>query len=311
MQKWFITIIALFVLAAATPAQTPAAQAAQVLQQARAAIGSEAQLKTLTGLSASITSRRTIGGLHLERDLEYDILLPDKMRRRESRQPFTQVTVMQDEEAITYNVPNPVSGGGDLLRENSNDPQAQVRRRADFARMLLGLLLTTPYAAEVEYSYVGEHKEPDGTAEMIDVTGPEGFTVRLYIDRQTHRLLALSYRAKQLSHAMRAVARLGGNAAAQRPAREAKKLTPEQQAQQQVERWAETEKRRKQFEEALAQAPEVEYRWEFSEHKSVKGLTLPHRLTRSEAGYEYEEWEISAFRLNPKFTAASFGRKEK
>ncbi|HEX4951425.1 MAG TPA: hypothetical protein VFZ34_32505 [Blastocatellia bacterium] len=310
MNKWIITSAVFVLLTITAGAQTPEAKAAQILQQARAAIGTETQLKALKSLSVSITSRRTIGGINLERDLEYDILLPDKVRRRESRQPFTTITVLQDENAVTYSVPNPINAGGDLLRENSSAPQAQARRRADFARMLLGLLLTTPFSERVEYTYAGEHKEPDGTAEMIDVKGPEGFAARLYIEQQTHRFLALSYRDKQLSHAVRAMARLTGNAS-QRASQDNKKLTPEQQAQRQVERWAELEKRRRQFEEALAQAPEVEYRWVFSDHKAVKGLTLPHRLTRTEAGQEYEEWEVNAFKLNPKLSEDIFGIKKK
>ncbi len=310
MNKWITAIAASVLLTIATGAQTPDAKAAQILQQARAAIGNETQLQALKSLSISITSHRTIGGLHLERDLEYDILLPDKMRRRERRQPFTSVTVMQDDDILTYNVPNPVSAGGDLLRENSSEPQAQIRRRADFARVLLGLFLMTPFAEGVEYSYAGEHKEIAGTADMIDVKGPDGFAARLYIEHQTHRFLGLTYRAHQLSHAVRTMAQLVGNAASRRPPQDNKKLTPEQQAQRQVERWAEIEKRRKQFEEALAQAPEVEYRWEFSDHKTVKGFTLPHRLTRLEAGQEYEEWEISAFKFNPNLTA-TFGGKKK
>jgi hypothetical protein len=310
MNKWIIASAVFVLLTITTRAQTPDAKAAQILQQARAAIGTEAQLKALKSLSISITSHRTIGGLHLERDLEYDILLPDKVRRREGRQPFTSLTVMQDDEEVTYNIPNPVSAGGDLMRENSSEPQAQIRRRADFARMLLGLLLMTPFSEGVEYSYAGEHKEIAGTADIIDVKGPEGFAARLYIEQQTHRFLGLTYRSHQLSHAVRAMAQLAGNTASRRTPQDNKKLTPEQQAQRQVERWAEAEKRRKQFEEALAQAPVVEYRWEFSEHKTAKGLTLPYRLTRLEAGQEYEEWEVSAFKINPNLTAA-FGPRKK
>lgn len=310
MNKWITAIAAFVLLTITTGAQTPDAKAAQILQQARAAIGTESQLKTLKSLSVSITSHRTIGGLHLERDLEYDILLPDKVRRRESRQPFTALTVMQDDEEMTYNIPNPVSAGGDLMRENSSEPQAQIRRRADFARMLLGLLLMTPFSEGVEYSYAGEHKEIAGTADMIDVKGPEGFVTRLYIEQQTHRFLGLTYRSHQLSHAVRAMAQLVGNTASRRAPPDNKKLTQEQQAQRQVQRWAEAEKRRKQFEELLAQAPVVEYRWEFSDYKTVKGLTLPHRLTRLEAGQEYEEWEVNAFKFNPDLTAAFGGRKK-
>ncbi len=303
--------ICLFLLAFVTLAQAPDSQAkaAQILQQARAAIAPEAQRTALQSLSILYTSNRTVGATHFENDIEYDILLPDKFRRRESRQPFTTVTVMQDESALTYSVPNPTSGG-DVLRENSPAPQAQARRRADFTRVLLGLILTTPTDMPVEYSYAGEHKEPDGIAEMLDVKGQDGFAVRLYIDQKTNRLLALTYRGKQLSRAVQTMARLSSNAPAQKPAKDPKKLTPEEQAQRQVERWTEMEQRRKQFEEALESAPEVEYRWTFSDYKSVKRISFPHHLTKSEAGYEYEEWGISSYKINPKFAPAVFGLKK-
>lgn len=312
MRQWIITMMALVSFAGVASAQPTEAQAKaqEILKQARASIGSDAQLKGLTSLSVSITSRRTIGETHLERDLDYDIQFPDKYRRRESRQPFTTITVAQDDITATYSVPNPIGSGGDLLRENSSHPAAQIRRRADFTRTLLGLVLMAPPQEELEYSYAGEHKDLEGVADMIDVKGRDGFTARLYIDRATHRLDMLTYRAKQLSHAVRTVARLAGNAPSTRPARSDKLQTSEQKAQAEVERWAEIEKRRKQFEEALAQAPEVEYRWVFDQHKSVKGLMLPYHLARFEAGYEYEEWEVTAFRINPKLTGAAFETKK-
>ena len=125
------TTMMFWLIGSATAQSTDAqAKAHEVLKQARASIGTDAHLKALTTLSISITSRRTIGETHLERDLDYDIQLPDKYRRRESRQPFTTITVTQDDSLATYSVPNPVSSGGDVLRENSSHPQAQVRRRA-------------------------------------------------------------------------------------------------------------------------------------------------------------------------------------
>ncbi len=303
----------IFLLSFVALAQQPDAQAKadQILTHARAAIAPEAQFKALQSLSVIYTSSRTIGTTHFESDIEYDIMLPNKFRRRESRQPFTTVTVMQDENTQTYSLPNPASGG-DALRENSTEPQAQARRRADFTRVLLGLLLRTPSEVPVEYSYAGIYKEPDGLAEMIDVKGKDGFAARLYLEEKTHRLLALTYRGKQLSHAVRIMARLSGNAPPPpRPMPNEKKPTPEQQAQQQVARWAAMENRRKQFEEALASAPEVEYRWVFSEFKTVKGFNLPHHLAKSEAGNEYEEWEINSFKINPKFAPTTFGSKDK
>jgi outer membrane lipoprotein-sorting protein len=304
-----MAVMMAFSLVGAVSAQTDAqAKADEILKQARARIGADAQLKSLTTLSVSITSRRTIGETHLERDLDYDIMLPDKYRRRESRQPFTTITVAQDDNTAVYSVPNPVSSGGDILRENSNHPEAQIRRRADFTRFMLGLLLTGPPSEALEYTYAGEHKDLEGVTDMIDVKGKDGFHARLHIDRSTHHLVMLTYQAKQLSHAVRTVARMAGNAP--RLATDDKKLTSEQQAQRQVERWGEVEKRRKQFEDALATAPEVEYRWIFDQHKTVKGLTMPYHLSRQESGHEYEEWEVSAFRINPKLTGAMFGTRK-
>ena len=307
MRKFVLTIISALTLATFAQAQPTDAQskAEQIMKQARAAIGGEAKLKGLESLSVTALARRTVGESRMESDLEYSILLPDKFRRSESSQPFTTVTVQEDDKTSTYRVPNSASGNSDApSRENLNDPQAQVRRKADFVRVMLGWLLTTPAFDSFAYAYAGEYKEPDGTADMIDVKGQEGFSARLYVEQKTHRLLMLSYQGKQLSQVMRMMGRPG-------QAQDERKLTPEQQEKLRQTRQAASEKRRKQFEEALAKAPEVEYRWVFSDYKNVKGITLPHHLSKTEAGHEYEEWEISNFKINPKFKADTFDTKEK
>ena len=294
-------------------AQTPnpneaEAKAGQLLKQARAAIGSEAQLNALTSLSALVTSHRTVGATQV-RDLEYDILLPDKFRRRESSEPFTTVTVMDDDNISTRSIPNPAaSAGADPLRENSNYPQAQVRRRADFLRVLLSLLLALPATEAAKYSYVGEWVDPDGhsekadmpnKADMIDVEAKDGFAARLYLDQKTHRLMALTYRGQQLSYALRATANRMGEAP---PI--AKSASP-------AARREALEKRRDLFEVFLSKAPLTDYRWVFADYKNVKGVLLPHALTKSEAGHDYEEWVITQFKLNPKLTAAMFAQPQK
>jgi hypothetical protein len=279
------------------------AKAAQLLKQARAAIGSEAQLSALTGLSAALTSHRTVGTTQQARDIEYDILLPDKFRRRESSEPFTTVTVMDDDSISTRSIPNPAANaGGDPLRENSNYPQAQMRRRADFLRVLLSLMLALPAAEAAQYSYVGEWREPDGSgdkADMIDVAAKDGFAARLYLDQKTHRLMALTYRGQQLSYALRATANRMESAPSL-----AKTASP-------AARREALEKRRDLFEVFLSKAPLTDYRWVFADYKNVKGVSLPHALTKSEAGHDYEEWAISLFKLNPKLTAAMFAQPQK
>ena len=302
MRQWIIVTITVITFSTLALAQSDA-KAEKIMQQARAAISSEAQTKALKTLSVAMTIQRTIGETHLERDIDYDITLPDTFRRHESQQPFTTVTSVLDDSYQTYNIPNEAARAGDVLRENSNDPQAVIRRRADFTRVLLGLLLISPASEPVEYSYAGEFKEPDILADMIDVKGKDGFKARLYIDQKTKRLLMLTYQSKQLSHAVRALARQIGNQPKRVP-QDNKKLSEEQIAKRQVEQWAEIEKRRKMFEEALAQAPEVEYRWEFSDYKTIKGMNFPYHVVKSEANHEYEEWDITAFRINPKLQTA-------
>ncbi len=301
MRQLLIITLAVFTLSTLTLAQSDA-KAEKIVQQARAAISSEAQVKALKTLSVAMTIHRTIGETHMERDIDYDILFPDTFRRHESQQPFTTVTAMQDDSYQTYNIPNAAARAGDVLRENSNDPQAATRRRADFTRVLLGLLLISPSSEPVEYSYVGEFKEPDTLADMIDVKGKDGFKARLYIDQKSKHLLMLTYQSKQLSQAVRTLARQTSSQAKKNAPQE--KLSPEQMAKREAEQWAEVEKRRKMFEEALAQAPEVEYRWEFSDYKNIKGINFPHHVVKSEANHEYEEWDISAFRINPKLQPA-------
>ncbi len=311
MRKLIAIAIAVFLLPVfgmgqaslnAQDANEAQAKAEKILKQARAAIGSEAQLSALTSLSAQLTSHRTVGATPVTRDIEYDILLPDKFRRRESSEPFTTVTVMDDDNVSTRSIPNPASAGGDPLRENSNYPQAQVRRRADFLRVLLSLMLALPAPEAAKYSYVGEWLDSDGhgeKADMIDVAAKDGFAARLYLNQKTHRLVALTYHGQQLSYALRATANRMGNA------------PPPNKAASPAARREELEKRRDLFEVFLSKAPLTDYRWVFADYKNVKGVSLPHSLTKSEAGHDYEEWAISLFKLNPKLTAAMFTQPQK
>ena len=71
------------------------------------------------------------------------------------------------------------------------------------------------------------------------------------------------------------------------------------------------ERMMKQMMENFEKAPEVDFSWAFSEYKSVGGLNLPHRMTRSQGGTPNEEWEISKIKVNPKLSPDKFVKKEK
>ena len=288
----------------------PAARAQETLKQARAALGDDAKLKSLQSLSATGNVRRTFGENQVESELELDILLPDKIKIAQNSNFGSNAQVLNAGQVWNEFVPAVSAGGGGGFgggrrMGGGNDPEMQSRmqamQRAEITRLMLGMLLQAPGSVPVEYSFAGEAKAPDGTADVIDVKGPDNFTARLFIDQKTHRLLMLSYKAKQPRMMMGRgpggpggrPAQAGGQGQGQRP-----EMTPE-----------EIEKRRQERREAFEKAPEVEFRWAFADYKPVNGIQLPHRLTKSEAGTPNEEWQISKYKINPSFKPDRFEKK--
>src|SRR5678816_4897089 len=73
----------------------------------------------------------------------------------------------------------------------------EMQRRiytAEFSRYLLAIILTPPPSLAVEYKYVGESDVEDAQADVIDVSGPNKFAVRVFFDKKNHMPLLLSYR---------------------------------------------------------------------------------------------------------------------
>lgn len=313
MKHMISSALLIVTFAFALGAQTPEAlsKGEAVIKQARAAIGDDGKLHSLSSLTASGPNRRLIGATPTETEIEYAILFPDKFRRSDIRQPFQTITVMEEDRTYVQRIPNPNTPNinPDPFRD-SNDPQIQARReaarRADFSRFMLGWFLTAPASNPVEYSYAGVTSENGITMEMVDAKGQGNFKVRLYLDQKSHRLTMLTYMGRNISAVARSM-----SGTATKPALDESKLTPEQKQKMQQQQQAETEQRRKEFQEAVAKAPMVEIRWVFSNYKNVSGLTLPHHVAKYMDGSLYEEWEINKFKINPKITAAMFERPEK
>lgn len=215
----------------------------------------------------------------------------------------------------------------------ANSPMAafaQLQQRREFYQIMLGWLLTAPASAQVEFAFLGEAPGPEGSKlNVLEGKGANGFNVRLYFDQQTHQLIGLSYKAKQL-RGMMGGGRGPGGQGGQRQQQGAQPAQPGQGGQrpqqgaqagqpgqggQQVQRIEispeERERRMKEFQERFEKAPEVDYRWAFAEYKSVGGLNLPHVLTKMEGNTPNEEWKISKFKINPKISPDKFVRKEK
>jgi hypothetical protein len=190
----------------------------------------------------------------------------------------------------------------------------------------------------------------DSKLNVLDGKGADGFTVRLYFDQQTNQLIGLSFKAKQMRGGFnrRGPGGPGGGQGGQRPqgaqpgqpaqgaqpAQPAQGAQPAQPAQgaqpvqpaqggqpgqpaqggQPGQRREftpeERERMMKEAQERFEKAPDVDYRWAFSDYKSVGGLNLPHRMTKIESGTPNEEWEISKIKINPKLSPDKFVKKE-
>jgi len=69
--------------------------------------------------------------------------------------------------------------------------------RNEFVRYLLAILVMPPPSILWSINTQAESDVEGTPADVIDVTGPEKFAVRLFFDKQTHLPLLLSYRGTQ------------------------------------------------------------------------------------------------------------------
>jgi hypothetical protein len=209
---------------------------------------------------------------------------------------------------------------------------ALKRSQTDLARLYLGLTGSTQPGFSCTYVYSGQAESPDGKADIIDVSGPDDFKARLFVDAETHLPLMLTYMEPEARVMMRTVARDGrsggpgapaaagattqagttasGGAAAPgaapagttthvaRPggAPAMATLTPEERAEFE-----------KQMKEAEAAPPKlVEYRLFFSDYRKVDGVMLPYRVARGLGAKTVEEWDVTSYKVNPTFKADRF-----
>jgi hypothetical protein len=279
--------------------ETPRAEG--VLKQARAALGGESKLRGVQGLTMRGKFRRVVQEREVSGEREADFLLPDKYMRTEELTLVGMTTSVTNTLAISggefWSSGGGRAGGVIMMRSDGKEPsaedkaraaQAQARRmRAEMARYVLALLLTPTPDFPLTFAYAGEATADDGAAEVIDASGPDGFSARLFIDKQTHLPLMLTYRAPK--------PRVFTMTAQQGHGKSKEELTKE--AQDRLKSQAE-------------QKPEeVEMQVRFEDYRESGGLLLPHRITSGSEGETSEEWEIKSYALNPDFKADKFQKK--
>jgi hypothetical protein len=168
--------------------------------------------------------------------------------------------------------------------------EAMQRRiyQAEFARYVLAMTLAPPASFAVEYKYAGDSDVDGEPADVLDVSGPEQFSVRLFFDKKSHLPLLLSYRGPKPR--MITMTRPPGSGP--------RKPEDLQKAREEAEK--------KMQAEGPGAPEEVDFYIRLSDHKKVDGLMLPFKLTFLTESEVSEEFEISKYQLNPQFKADKF-----
>jgi hypothetical protein len=301
-----LLLILTLILSSAAVAFADDARAQEILKQARQAIGGEEKLQKIEGLQINGQYRRVFGERQMGGDREISILLPNKYLVEDAMNAGGLSTAMINTRGLNGDKAwsgNSGGGGGMVFRmaAGPNGPggqppspeqmEAMLRRiyNAEFSRYLLAMILTPPPSLAVDYKYAGESDVEDAKADVIDVSGPDNFAVRVFFDKSSHLPLLLSYRGPK----PRVVTMT-------RQAGSAPKPDEIKKAQEDAEK--------KMHAEAPAVPEEVEFYIRLSDHKKVNGVMLPHKLTFLTESEVSEEFEISKYQLNPQFKADHFDK---
>src|SRR4051794_10112953 len=196
-------------------------KAAAVIADARKALGGEQKIASMKGLSLRADYRRELGGAgggagrlmivmggggggamggsQQTGKIEIDLDLPNRYLHTDigsSGFAVTRTEGFDGARPFIDVVPN-APGMRIQVDDPNSDPAraaaALKRSNIDLARLLLGMTCSTQPSFAVTFAYAGQAESPDGKADIIDVTGPDDFKARLFVDAESHLPLMLSY----------------------------------------------------------------------------------------------------------------------
>jgi len=293
-----LTLLLLALLFAPTARADERAQ--EILKQAREAVGGEQRLQKLEALHINGQYRRVFGERQIAGDREISIALPNKYLVEDSMNPGGLSTAMINTHALNgAHAWSGTSGGAGMVfrmggpggQQMSPEQLEAMQRRiyqAEFARYVLAMTLAPPASLAVEYKYAGDSDVDGEPADVLDVSGPDQFSVRLFFDKKSHLPLLLSYRGPKPR--MITMTRPPGSGP--------RKPEDLQKAREEAEK--------KMQAEGPGTPEEVDFYIRLSDHKKVDGLMLPFKLTFLTESEVSEEFEISKYQLNPQFKADKF-----
>jgi hypothetical protein len=273
-----------------------AARAQDLLNLARTAIGGEAKIKEVKGLSINGRIRDLKQDPNATRELKMQFFMADKIHFGEKMHigegPMPEggerhIIIRRSPEASgeTMKLEEDTDANGTQIRkrimiqtdghhvEGSGDAVSHPRVSLMMPDLMLGLLLNSPIPQE--FTFAGETQ--DGRANIIDVKGPMGGTSRLLLDKATNLPVEFSFK--------------GGGGPVVMFMKKAE--TPGTETEVDVIKTAP-------FNVRIPGPEQGEVVVRFSDHRLVDGVVLPYRITKVVNGEIAEEWEIDRYEINPK-----------
>lgn len=167
----FAASLALLAQSAAPP------DAAAILAATREALGGEQKLSAVKTIVATGRTRQVRGNNLVPIEFEISIELPDRYLRK-------------DEIPAQESGPSTAGFNGETLIQTKAPTVKQ-----DFARLMLGMFASSFAGYPLTFTYVGQAEAPQGKADVLDAKGAPNLTMRLFIARDTHLPILISWQA--------------------------------------------------------------------------------------------------------------------
>jgi len=190
-------------------APAPTRDASAILAQAREALGGEKRLSAVKNFVATGRTRQVRGDNLVPIEFEIAVELPDKYVRKDeipAQESGPTSTGFNGNELIQLPVPTaPVLPAGDGRAGGPPAPspaQLEAMRTArvaavkqDFVRLTLGMFAGSFDSYPLTFTYVGQAEAPQGKADVIEAKAPPNFTMRLFVNSETHLPIMVSWQA--------------------------------------------------------------------------------------------------------------------
>jgi hypothetical protein len=207
------------------------------------------------------TTERTVLGMPLPapqgRDLNSEIDKIDRDRKASARTP------------VRGNRPPGIENP-----EVRSTLEKQIRK--EFGCLVFALTLTPPSSFPLEYIYAGEVKAEKVKVEAIEISGPEGFAARLFVDQASHWPVMISYR----------------ELISQKPGYVVS-----------------VDKNNRDLENKDETGDEIAIQLYLSDYRNVNGLLLPFQITKAVNGVPVDEWKIEKYKVNPDLKPKRFEKR--